>query len=405
MKYLIVAVAFLMGYIKTERVIAQTTEGSPHIVWERFIGSSEKPFYDVAIAISLQDNSLLICAPLSELKPSDSEPAFLLIYLDQGGKVIQEIPVVNTFNGRPLAITPQAQPFLVPLSDGRSLLFVRTRQGKTLALDIEKSGKLLNVMDLGLPDSISILNIVATPSGDCLLIGELNGDAFAAEVDEHGERKWINTYDHGKNEYFDSVIPRKDGGFIFVGSSSVNPKFPSDVWIVKTDSSGVKKSEKILIGRMASGCSVNDGTYMIVYDKSFTKRRDLCAVNMDSELKEVSNTEFFSAEWGLGLYKIAPTINGGFIFAGTKVPWFWMAYINKFGKQEWSYLDDRNITPQHVVCRSLITSGGVGFVLTGVRGESDGIKVKHKYGIIKFLIDGSAHSPQIKGKGVKPEWR
>ena len=58
-----------------------------------------------------------------------------------------------------------------------------------------------------------------------LLVGLINGE------------KWFRHYGVSKNDNLTSMIKTKDGGFIFVGSSTTLGNGRNDLWVLKTDDS------------------------------------------------------------------------------------------------------------------------------------------------------------------------
>ena len=70
-------------------------------------------------------------------------------------------------------------------------------------------------------------------------------DGCLIKMDELGNQEWVKAYGTTHDDYFYSLEITDDGGYILAGERDAYPEGDSDVWIVKTDSTGEFQWEKI----------------------------------------------------------------------------------------------------------------------------------------------------------------
>ncbi|PCH92146.1 MAG: hypothetical protein COB85_08470 [Bacteroidetes bacterium] len=89
------------------------------------------------------------------------------------------------------------------------------------------------------------LDMKATSDGGYILLGYTNNigvgdyDLYLVKVDANGDTMWTNTYGGIDYENAHAVIQSSDGGYVLVGSSYSFSSGDNDLYIVKTNGSGV----------------------------------------------------------------------------------------------------------------------------------------------------------------------
>lgn len=70
---------------------------------------------------------------------------------------------------------------------------------------------------------------------------ETGPDMWLVKTDEDGVKKWNRTYGGSGDEVVNTIIQTKDGDFVLAGSTTSYGSGSSDMWLVKTDSTGLMK--------------------------------------------------------------------------------------------------------------------------------------------------------------------
>jgi hypothetical protein len=74
--------------------------------------------------------------------------------------------------------------------------------------------------------------------------GAGNSDAYLIKTDSSGNVEWTKTFGGVNFDYIRYVGPTVDGGFIIIGSTTSFGAGQSDIYLIKTDSSGTKQWEE-----------------------------------------------------------------------------------------------------------------------------------------------------------------
>ena len=95
-------------------------------------------------------------------------------------------------------------------------------------------------------------------------------DIFALKLDEKGKLRWAKTFDRTVNDWANSIIQTKDGGYAIAGriEGSKNPNITgiSSAWVLKLDEKGRLEGDKIFGEKQSDAYSIidtKDGGYAI----------------------------------------------------------------------------------------------------------------------------------------------
>jgi hypothetical protein len=156
-------------------------------------------------------------------------------------------------------------------------------------------------------------------------------DVWLIKTDSNGIEEWHQTFGGtgvpNKVDMGYSVQQTNDGGYIITGDTEIYFVAKSDVWLIKTDSSGNEEWNRAFGGSASDrGRSVQqtkDAGYIITgWASSFgIGDSDIWLIKTDSSGNEEWNYIFRfeedSCEWG---YSVQQTNDGGYIIAGSTMP-------------------------------------------------------------------------------------
>ena len=177
--------------------------------------------------------------------------------------------------------------------------------------------------------------------------GRGGSDVYIVKTDSSGNEVWSRTFGGSSDDGGQSVQQTSDGGFIIAGWTDSYGRGGSDVYIVKTDSSGNEVWSRTFGGSSDDGGQsvqqTSDGGFIIAgwTDSYGAGGSDVYLVKTDSSGYEVwSNT--FGGSSTDGGYSVQQTSDGGFFIAGQTKSYgaggsdVYIVKTDSSGEEEWS---------------------------------------------------------------------
>ena len=176
-------------------------------------------------------------------------------------------------------------------------------------------------------------SVQETTDGGYIIVGNTESygagrsDIWLIKTDSSGDTLWTKTFGGVNIELGQSVQQTKDGGYIIVGNTESYGAGRSDIWLIKTDSTGETLWTKTFGGsKRESGLSVQqttDGGYIITGDtESFgtgwpSRMSDVWLIKTDSS-GDTLWTKIYRGEYHSRGKSVQQTSDGGYIVVGYK---------------------------------------------------------------------------------------
>ena len=246
-------------------------------------------------------------------------------------------------------------------------------------------------------DQNFINSVIQTTDGGYALAGNTrdstvnNFDFLVVKTDPDGQQDWIHNYGGENLEYADSIIQTDDGGFLIAGTKALPGFTDADIWLVKTDGSGVEMWSQSISSPPTDGTMVevagtgsrcliqtSDGGYAIAGWRRLpeeTQRRNGWIVKVDSA-GIVQWTRQIGDRISGYFASLVQTSDDGYLIAGMTSPSIdsdfldgWLVKLDANGIEEWS----KTYTDGEVnYFFSIIHTNDSGFALAGATGSYTG---------------------------------
>jgi hypothetical protein len=168
-------------------------------------------------------------------------------------------------------------------------------------------------------------SVQQTTDGGYIIVGRTsesgNGDVFLIKTDANGGGGWNRHIGGSSADYGYSVQQTTDGGYIITGWTRSSSAGESDVYLIKTDASGIQTWSKTFggtnddVGRSVQ--QTEDGGYIIAgYTYSFgAGSADVYLIKTDASGDTSWSKTFGGSDSDLG-FSVQQTSDGGYIITG-----------------------------------------------------------------------------------------
>jgi predicted secreted protein len=208
---------------------------------------------------------------------------------------------------------------------------------------------------LGGPYGDGFWSLQETEDGGCILVGYTaakgeGADLWLVRTDREGDPLWNRTFGGSGEDVGYFIQETKDGGYIVTGSTDSFGMGGERLWLLKTDSSGIKEWDRVFGGFVSSSGdggwaadATEDGGYIVTgYTQSFGEgRKDLWLLKTDGQGKEIWDKTFGGTEDDVGM-SVAGTGDGGYIVTGRTASFgaggddIWLLKADSLGREEWN---------------------------------------------------------------------
>jgi hypothetical protein len=172
-------------------------------------------------------------------------------------------------------------------------------------------------------------------------------DAWLIRTDDLGNEQWNKTYGGIDADYGMSVQQTLDSGYIMAGSRNASGIDSRNLWLIKTDSSGNEEWNKTFGGNQwdlgLTALETSDGGYIILGDtESYgAGDSDVWLIKTDSSGNEEWNKTFGGNDTDYGM-SVQQTRDDGYIVtgstnsSGTGNAELWLIKTNSLGNEQWN---------------------------------------------------------------------
>ena len=176
--------------------------------------------------------------------------------------------------------------------------------------------------------------------------GASDSDFWLVKTDSKGNEQWNKTYDRSGYDEAWSVQQTTDGGYILAGFAYFRVTPWQDFWLVKTDSKGNKQWDKTHGGRCNEAAhsvqQTTDGGYILAgWTHSYgAGQSDLWLLKTDSSGDELWNRTYGGTDYEQA-YSVHQTTDGGYIVAGETRSYdagseeVWLIKTDSNGNKQW----------------------------------------------------------------------
>ena len=214
-------------------------------------------------------------------------------------------------------------------------------------------------------------------AGSSKSFGAGNYDVYLVKTNSSGNVEWSKVYGGSSTEHGNSVLQTSDGGYIVAGRTASFGAGGSDVYLVKTDASGTVMWAKAIGGTgdedAQSIQQTDDGGYIIAgrTTSSGAGSSDVYLIKTDSSGNTLWTRTFGSSSYDHA-NSVDQTSDGGYIITGryesaSSVIKLYLIKTDSFGDALWSKTIESN---DYAIGESVCETTDGGFIITGVTMSS-----------------------------------
>ena len=279
------------------------------------------------------------------------------------GCLLKDCSIQQTLDGGYITVSGFVQ------NNNRDILII-----KTDSLGIEQWNR-----TFGGPEYDNGLSIQNTLDGGYIIAGGTKNygagyiDAWLIKIDKNGNEQWNRTFGSSGNDICISVQQTSDNGYVLFGWRNSTGEDFYDVWIVKTNSTGIETWNKTFGGiydeYCRNGIQTSDGGFILIgYTSSYgAGEYDILVIKTNSLGVEQWNFTFGRANYDIG-YSIQQTSDDGYIITGYTENFgavdtdALLIKLDKNGNEQWNKTFG---TSRDDSARDIQISPDGGFVITG----------------------------------------
>jgi hypothetical protein len=155
--------------------------------------------------------------------------------------------------------------------------------------------------------------------------GAGGSDVWLVKTNSSGDKVWDKTFGGTGSDFGHAVEQASDGGYVIVGSTQSYGAGGSDLWLIKTDASGCKVWDRTFGGAASDyGAAVqktSDGGYVLLgttvsYGEG---NEDVWLVKTDESGNRAWDKTYGGTSYGVGR-SVQQTSDGGYIISGSIMP-------------------------------------------------------------------------------------
>ena len=229
-------------------------------------------------------------------------------------------------------------------------------------------------------DTDSAETVIQTSDGGYVIVGQTQsfgaelGDLWLVKTNSSGITEWVRIYGGEGLDVAYSVVETTDGGYALAGLTCSFGAGLADFWLIKTGASGNMEWNRTYGGTgddsARSLCVTSDGGYAIAgFTNSFdADHYDFWLIKTDA----FGNMEWNRTYGGTGVdeaFSLVATSDGGYAIAGFTDSFgagyydFWLVKTDVFGNMEWNQTYGGEFSDR---AYSLVATSDGGYAIAGV---------------------------------------
>ena len=191
-------------------------------------------------------------------------------------------------------------------------------------------------------------SIVQTADSSYIILGSTGNDILLFKADRNGSEQWSQVFGGSQFDEARHIQQTSDGGYIISGTTKSYGFGGSDIWLIKTDPSGLIEWNTYFGGTHnehgGQVLQTSDGGYILIGDRDFSGdgNQDVWLIRINS-LGDSLWTKTFGGENIDQGSDIISFENGGFMLLGSTTSYgnggadIWIIKTDSNGNEEWNH--------------------------------------------------------------------